>query len=312
MPVNLHFRARFVTYLLLFLFLFIAYLPLSSFLFALKNDALTTNFPNKYFFSASLHAGYLPLWNPYINFGLPLYADPGFAFWNPLTWLFGLIGYSVPMLTVEILVYIWIAGMAMFELGIWLGFSRRVSFCLAAAYMCCGFFIGNLQHTNFLTSAAFLPFVVKTYLDLHRSFTSRKFFFSLVSLYMLATGGHPAIPVACIYFLLLIQAGLIIFNDKGVQKKKLLLQSFKIDLLLSAGFLVLAAPLIFSYCEIYPQFIRSAAVNQAILPDTGFDLSSYLSFLFPFSTTGKSDLFRNDLLMRNAYFSLTGFLCLSL
>jgi hypothetical protein len=91
MPVNLNYRARILTYLLLFLFLFIAYLPLSSFLFALKNDALTTNFPNKYFFSASLHAGYLPLWNPYINFGLPLYADPGFAFWNPMTWVFGLI-----------------------------------------------------------------------------------------------------------------------------------------------------------------------------------------------------------------------------
>src|SRR5664279_5431351 len=135
MPVNLHFRARFVTYLLLFLFLFIAYLPLSSFLFALKNDALTTNFPNKYFFSASLHDGFLPLWNPYINFGLPLYADPGFAFWNPITWIFGFIGYTVPMMTVEILLYIWIAGITAFELSLWFGHSRRVSFCVGMMYM---------------------------------------------------------------------------------------------------------------------------------------------------------------------------------
>jgi len=309
-PVNLNYKARILTYLLLLLFLFIAYLPLSSFLFALKNDALTTNFPNKYFFTASLHAGYLPLWNPYINFGLPLYADPGFAFWNPLTWLFGLIGYSIPMLSVEILCYIWLAGIASFELGIWLGHSRRVSFCMGVMYMCCGFFIGNLQHTNFLTSAAFLPFVIKTWLDLHRSFTTRKYFFCLVSIYMLAAGGHPAIPIACMYFLLLIQTGLIIFNDSGDQKRKILLQSVRIDILLSAGFLVLAAPLICSYYEIYPLFVRSAPVKQAILPDTGFDLSSYLSFVFPFSTTGKNKIFSNDLLMRNGYFSLAGLFCL--
>src|SRR5215475_909698 len=119
MLVNLTLKTRVQSYLLVLLFLLVAYLPLSSFLFALKNDALTVNFPNKYFFSASLHSGYLPIWNPYINFGLPLYADPGFAFWNPLTWIFGLIGYSIPMLSVEILVYIWLAGIFMFELGIW-------------------------------------------------------------------------------------------------------------------------------------------------------------------------------------------------
>src|ERR1700682_5347010 len=113
-------RTRSLIYLLLLIFLVIAYLPLSSFLFALKNDALTTNFPQKYFFSAALHNGYLPLWNPYVNFGLPLYADPGFAFWNPITWIFGWIGYTVPMLSVEVLFYIWIGGIAAYELGTWL------------------------------------------------------------------------------------------------------------------------------------------------------------------------------------------------
>ena len=309
MPVNLNYRERIFMYMLLLLVLFIAYLPLSSFLFALKNDALTTNFPNKYFFSASLHAGYIPLWNPYLNFGLPLYADPGFAFWNPLTWVFGLIGYSIPMLTVEILCYIWLAGIASFELGRWLGHGLTVSFCIGVAYMCCGFFIGNLQHINFLTSAAFLPFVIKTFLDLHLSFTPRKLFYCLVSIYMMATGGHPAIPIACVYFLLLIQFGLIVFKDQGEQRRKLLLQSVRINILLLAGFLVLAAPFLFSYYEIFPHFTRAAPVNQSILPDTGFDLSSYLSFIFPFSTTGKNDNFNNDLLMRNGYFSLTGLLC---
>ena len=110
-------RREILNCLLLGLFLYIAYLPLSSFLFALKNDALTENFPNKYFFSAALRSGHLPLWNPYINFGLPLYADPGFAFWHPLTWIFGLIGYNVHTLAIELLVYIWLGGIFMYQLG---------------------------------------------------------------------------------------------------------------------------------------------------------------------------------------------------
>jgi hypothetical protein len=302
-------RSRFFIYIGLLAFLVIAYLPLSSFFFALKNDALTTNFPNKYFFSASLHAGYLPIWNPYINFGLPLYADPGFAFWNPITWIFGWIGYSVSLLTIEILFYIWLAGISAFELGTWLGHGPRVSFCMGIIYMCCGFFIGNLQHINFLTSTAFLPLVLKTYLDLQKTFTVRKLFFCLISLYLLASGGHPAIPVACIYFLVLIQAGLIIFSDRGIKKVPLLLHSLRTDFILLVCFILLAAPLLYSYYEIYPHFTRAAAVNQTAYSDTGFDLPSYLSFLYPFSTTANHHLFGNDPLMRNGYISLTGLAC---
>ncbi len=117
MQPDQHIRKDLLNYLLLGLFLCIAFLPLSYFLFALKNDALTANFPNKYFFSAALHAGYWPLWNPYFNFGLQLYADPGFAFWHPLTWLFGLIGYNVYVMTIETLTCIWLGGIFMYRLG---------------------------------------------------------------------------------------------------------------------------------------------------------------------------------------------------
>jgi hypothetical protein len=302
-------RSSFFIYLLLLLFLIIAYLPLSSSLFALKNDALTANFPNKYFFSASLKNGYLPIWNPYINFGLPLYADPGFAFWNPITWIFGWIGYSVPVLSVEILFYIWIAGITAYELGIFLGHNKRVSFCLGIMYMSCGFFIGNLQHTNFLTCAAFLPLVLRSCLALQNGFNIRRLFFCLISLYFLGTGGHPAIPVACIYFLFVVQIGAIIFNEGEENKKQAIIRLIKTDLILIVCFLVLALPLFYSYYEIYPHFTRANPVLQSSYSDTGFDISSYLSFIFPFSTSGNSIWFHNDPLMRNGYFSLVGFFC---
>src|SRR5436305_13009828 len=104
---------QFKPYLLLLLILFIAYLPLSTFYFGMKNDAFSDNFPNKYFLSEALHAGTLPLWNPYLNFGFPIYADPGFAFWNPVTWLFAFAGYSAYTLTAAVLLYIYFAGVFM-------------------------------------------------------------------------------------------------------------------------------------------------------------------------------------------------------
>src|SRR6476620_7015057 len=129
-------------YLLLFAVLLIAYLPLSSLYFGMKNDAFSDNFPDKYFLSQALHAGIFPLWNPYMNFGFPVYADPGFAYWYPINWLFSGIGYTAYTLTVEVLLYLYIAGVLMFNLGRHLKFSTNVSLAVAAMYMCSGFFTG--------------------------------------------------------------------------------------------------------------------------------------------------------------------------
>ena len=175
--------------------------------------------------------------------------------------------------------------------------------------MSCGFFIGNLQHINFLTSAAFLPLVLKNCLALQDRFNYRRLFFSLMSLYLLSTGGHPAIPIACIYFLFVIQLGTVIFSDNKENRKQIILRLMKTDLILLIGFIILSLPLLYSYYEIYPHFTRANPVLQSSYADTGFDISSYLSFIYPFSTSANSIRFHNDPLMRNGYLSLVGFLC---
>src|SRR5215471_12209759 len=96
--------------LFLLLLCLIAYLPLSSFQFALKNDAFIFNFPPKHFFSESLHAGALPTWNPYLNFGFSIYAYLFFAWLQPITWIFGFIGYNFYTFTIEVLLYIYLSG----------------------------------------------------------------------------------------------------------------------------------------------------------------------------------------------------------
>jgi len=308
MKLNQGKKSDLLNYLFLGLFLFVAYLPASSFLFALKNDALTDNFPNKFFFSASLHASYLPLWNPYVNFGLPLYEDPGFAFWQPVTWIFGLIGYNVYTLTIEVLLYIWLGGIFMYELGKYFRHSLKVCVLMGAMYMASGFFIGNLQHINFITSAAFLPIVVRTFLQLQDGYSHRRLLACALSLYFLITSGHPAIPFATIYFLAAIIIGSAIWKENNIDAKKFA-GILKLNFILIVAVALLIVPLLYSYVDVLPYINRSAAVNQDLNGYAGFSPSSYLSFLFPFAITGNdiSAFFGANMLMRNGYFSVIGF-----
>ncbi len=294
---------KFKPYLLLFIVLLLAYLPLTTLHFGMKNDAFSDNFPDKYFLSQALHSGIFPLWNPYMNFGFPIYADPGFAFWNPITWLFAIIGYSAYTLTIELLLYIYLAGIFMFQLGKWLQFSLPVAFAVACMYMCSGFFVGSIQYINFITAAAFLPLLIQSFLQLvfhPKLYTAALFTLSFT---LVAIGGHPAIPFGTVYMLVVLFIS--IFFLQRYQFKNL--KRFIFFLLISIGlFLLLASPALYSYTSIWKYFGRNMPQQNFEKTNIGFSVSSLISFLFPFSTTAVTSFFNNDVAMRNAYFSVFG------
>jgi hypothetical protein len=293
---------------LLLAVLLVAYLPLSTFYFGMKNDAFSDNFPNKFFFTETISSGFLPLWNPYLNFGFPIYADPGFAFWHPITWLFGVvIKYNAYTLTIEVLLYLYIAGISMYRLGRYLSFTNATAFTIAVMYMCSGFFTGQLQHINFLTAAAFLPFLLQQFLVLFQCPCRRNACLTALAYYFVFACGHPAIPIGTVYFLLTLTAAIVILNNKpsATLKKVLLYQSLAVAL-----FIVLYSPAIYSYANITDEYGRGGEANQfdAGAINAGFSPSSWLSFLYPFSTVKNAPFFTDDLAMRNSYFSIAGFI----
>lgn len=288
-------------YLWLLAILLLAYLPLSTCYFGMKNDAFSDNFPNKYFLSEALHSAMLPLWNPYMNFGFPVYADVGFAFWNPVTWLFTLIGYNAYTLTVEVLLYIYLAGIFMYRLGVFLKFDQKLAVVVAAMYMCSGFFTGCLQYINFLTAAAFLPLLLMAYLNLLQNPGFKKSIMLSFAGYMVFAGGHPAIPFGSVYFLAIFSVMFFALNKTYLTNAK----SFVKYLLLSGLiFVLVASPAIYSYSSILDSYSRYSAQQNLPLTNTGFDPLSFLSFVFPMITLVKQGVFSNDLAMRNGYISL--------
>jgi len=296
---------NFKPYLLLLIILLLAFLPVSTFYFGMKNDAFSDNFPNKFFFTEAIHSGFLPLWNPYMNFGFPVYADPGFAFWNPITWFFGaVVGYNAYTFTIEVLLYIYIAGITMYRLGRYFHFTYPIAIAVASMYMCSGFFIGELQHINFLTCAAFLPFLLQQFLVLSHRPNFKNSFLSSIAIYIVFAGGHPAIPIGTIYFLTTFCISILILNKEIRQNGKVVLQFHLLSVFI---FILLYSPAIYSVVSIINEYGRGATLNQFIETEYGFSPTSYLSFLYAFATVKDASFLTDDLSMRNAYFSLAGF-----
>lgn len=293
-------KKNIIAYLGLLLLVIIIYLPISSFTFSLKNDAFHDNFPNKYFFSECIQNGVLPTWNPYLNFGYPLYADPGFAWWSPITWLFGLIGYNAYTFTIELLLYIYIGAVGMLELGKSLKYNNKLSFILATVFIGSGFYIGNLQHINFITSIAFFPFVIRYWFCYQKTFSKNHLLFLTLSIYMLCAGGHPAIPIGSLFILITISVSYY-FIVKPNLKKYLQAQFYFV-----IASIILLSPIIWSYFQIINVYARTETVLQSNETNLGFTLPSFISFVFPFSTINADGIYNTDVSMRNSYISLIG------
>lgn len=294
------------TILFFILILFVAFLPVSSFQFFIKNDAFSGYFPPKFFMSESLHAGHLPLWNPYINFGFPQYGDMSSGYWSPITWLIAsTIGYNAYIFTIEIFLYILLGGLGMYKLlGYW-NIDAKIKFIGGIAFMCCGYNIGHLQHFNWLSGAAFLPWCMWAYLLLLQKFSLKNSIRAALLFYLLFSSAHPGISIGACYFF----AALMLFQLLSREKTNSLLAEIKktgiTHLLLFSLLLILSAGMLTGYLDILPHFSRGEKINLQNALSNPTNIQSWISSLLPFASVKNDHLFQTDPSMRNCYFGLS-------
>jgi hypothetical protein len=290
--------------LVLFGLMVLAYFPVSSFLFFLKNDAFQGYFPARYYFSEALHSNIIPWWNPYINYGLPQYGDMNSGFWSPITWLIGsTVGYNAYTFTMEFLLYLFLSGVGMFLLCRSFSFTRTVSYVCGFAFMCSGYMVGHLQHLNWLSGAAFLPWCIWGYHLLLHKFSYKNAVQSALLFYLLFSSAHPGLIIGSLYFF--IAYSIFHFVQKKNDDGPLFSPGSFIrkHLWMMGILLVLSLGLIMGYADIIPHMTRGTAVST---PSTSnpFTIQSILSFLLPFSTTQADGFFNTDISMRNGYIGL--------
>ncbi len=297
-------RVSLKSILIFVLILVVAYLPISSFLFFLKNDAFDGYFPPKFFMSESLRAGYLPLWNPYINYGLPQYGDMSSAFWSPFTWLFAAtVGYNAYTFTIEELIYLLIGCVGMFRLLRLMDLDKLVCFAGAIAYLCCGYNVGNLQHFNWISGAALLPWCMWSYLRFYHHRTFRNVLLTALIFYIFVASAHPGLSIAAFYFF--VPVSVFLFFD---EKEKTFVKKIGSYISAHAKFLIatglLSIGMIIAYADILPHITRGEKVSEINMLANATTFQSWISALLPFGTVKNDVSFNTDISMRNIYFGL--------
>ncbi|GAB2824719.1 hypothetical protein [Ferruginibacter profundus] len=256
--------------------------------------------------SESIHAGHLPLWNPYINFGIPQYGDMSSGYWSPVTWLIAsTIGYNAYTLTLEVLFYILLGGIGMYTLtGLW-KLDKPVRIIAGVAFMCCGYTTGHLQHFNWLSGAAFLPWCFWSYLQLLNNFTFKRAIAAALLFYMLVSSAHPGITICAVYFFTAVLVFHFLKNKNGNSLKIRITTIGKANGLLLLLLLILSTGMLAGYFDILPYFVRGEKISLADSLSNPTNLQSWISALLPFATVKNDSLYNTDPSMRNCYFSLT-------
>lgn len=282
-------------------FVLLIYWPVSTFLFSIKNDALTGYFPAKYFISESLHNRIIPWWNPFINYGYPMHADFTSSFWSPFTWIYTLLGgYSIYTVQLEFLFYSILAAWGMFSLCISLKQHTNAAFLIALCYACSGIFTGNAQHTNWISAAAILPFTWSAFLTIIQNPSLRSSVKLSLWAALFTVCAHPYLIICLLYIFVLLFFFLVKKSTASLRNIfTQLILSFVLIVLLVSGYLV-------SITELFPLITRGETLTVTQISNY-FQPASLLSFLLPFSSVASDMPFvSSDLSMRNAYMGLIG------
>jgi hypothetical protein len=275
----------------------VAYLPISSFYFAVKNDFFTGYFPAKLFLSEQIQLGNIPTWNPFINYGFPIYGDMSLGYWSPSNWFFGALGYNPYSFTAELLMYILISGYGMFLVsGLWLK-SKAWRYVFAVAYMCSGFNVSHVQHFNWITASALLPYCFYFLYKLMHSFNLKyllttAFFFSFY-----ISSVHPGMIIGGLLFFSILSLKHIV--DSANKRKSVISLLFLLSCLT-----VLSCGIFWAYASILPYTNRSGSINLDQINDGATVPSSWISLLFPFPSMDKNAIMTSDIALRSSYMGL--------
>lgn len=255
--------------------------------------------------SESIHAGYLPIWNPYINYGLPQYGDMSSGFWSPITWLIAsTVGYNSYSFTIEESCYIFLAGLGMYLLTSYWGLKNRIRLIAGVAYMCCGYMVGHLQHFNWISGAAFLPWCLFTYLHALKKINLSNLLKVALSFSLFFSSAHPGLIIGAIYFFALIFISHLIdkIPANGNTPKIIATLVLRQAWVLLVITIFICGPII-GYLELLPHISRADKLSVDAIAEPA-NLKTWLSLILPLSTTKNDSFFATDISMRNSYFGL--------
>ena len=299
---------QYLPYLILFVVVVSAFFQVSLFIHPLKYDAIDCFYPWRFHIGECLQNGQLPIWNPYEDLGYPIHADPSSGAWYPIVWIIGYFnGYSVYAISFEFLFHVFFAGVGFYKLSKTLKFETNFALIAAIAYMLSGFFIGNAQHLTYVISASWLPFVLNFYFRLMDEKSYINCLKAAFFLFLMITGGYPAITIILFYLLLTFFIIQVIKLYKANLKNDLLSFIFR-NFQFFIYAVIFSLVMLVSIYQVTPYLSRFGDFELIHALHSPFSPQSFISFLTPLASITPSDAFVNYPSMRNGYFGLCIFL----
>lgn len=236
-------------------------------------DAVSFIYPMYRFAAQSLHAGTVPLWNPYQYAGAPFIADNQTGIFYPFNLLLFLLRPNFSYRAVEALViwHFFFAGAATYvclrRLQPHAPLARPAAVLGGLAFMFSGVFITHIGNPNLIAVAAWLPLL---FLALHRAIvaTKRRPRLAWVVAGGVATGVSTLAGHGQMTFLLAAFLGAYALYRTAVDRS---LRPLLLLLLLGAVAVAIAAVSLFPALEAVPYTVRAAfdearAANYALPP----------------------------------------------
>ena len=286
------------------LLLLLAYTPLITGTSTLKWDALDCYLPWRWFVVHAIRNGIFPLWNPYQHLGYPIYADLRSVF-SIEPYLVSLAGeYSLPLLHLIFLFYLWLAGMGFFRLTGHFLQHPLARVITAVAYMLSGFFVAHGQELFGLAASALMPWVLFYFIRLQRLKNYGDLWKLALVLFLLLTGGYQALSI--ILFYLLVFIFLVIFASHVIKLEKTeVIKLLSLNMLLAVVVVCSIAMLWVAWLQAKPFVARMSGITLQDAWFMPFSPQSLLSLLTPFATIGNPEFWNTDVSMNNLYFGVT-------
>ncbi len=299
-------------YALLLLICLLAYWPLTTGLFSVKNDAIHYFLPYRFNISEAIRNGEWPFWSPYVYQGNPVYGDMQSGAWNPVVWFFSFIGrYDITLFHYENLLYIFLGGIGMYKLTNRLVVHSHTALLIAVSYMLSGFMLSG-QLINWLAAAAFLPFVIHYYLKTLRQHSFSNAAKTGIVLFLLLTAGYPSFFILTCYILSTLFLLELITRTRNRGSSWITWKRFTAQhLVIIFVFAGLALPAIVSYIDLMPYYYRGGGTTFEDSIRNPFEWQHLLSLVFPSSIKAKDITSATDLTCRNIYPGIFALLVLS-
>jgi hypothetical protein len=255
----------------------------------------------------SIRHGHLPLWDPYSNAGVPNHLEPQNFILNPLTYLLSLTNlHLLDAFNFFWLFFWWLGGIGIILL------LKKYSSTLARVFAACaftfsGFQIGHAQHTSYVYSASFLPWLFY-FSELCLERKSHRYTFLAAAAGMLSVfGGYPVLLASnC-----LLLTAWMFYRAPRQDRGRVILHLSVIAITMA----IAISPTLASIAIEGPYFFKREGAGRLALPNAlmsknAFTRPSFLTIFSPIiSALCGPDILRTDWSMGNGY---AGFLALPL